>query len=125
VARSWSGPVDYSLSGVPFFVRLSAIPSVLVAAGFSGNGVGPSRLAGEALARIALEGGDGGLPAGLTQVPTKPLPPEPLRYLGGRAVRAAVARKERAEDLGRRASPLTRFGAALDPTSFADRRTGD
>jgi len=124
VARRWSGPVDYSLSGLPFFVRLDAIPSVLVGAGFSGNGVGPSRLAGEALARIALEGGDGGLPAALTRVPAKPLPPEPIRYLGGRAVRAAVARKERAEDLGGRGSPVTTFLAALDPTSFADRRVG-
>jgi hypothetical protein len=101
------------------------MPSVLVAAGFSGNGVGPSRLAGEVLAKIALEGGDGGLPPGLTQVPSKPLPPEPLRFLGGRVVRAAVARKERDEDLGGRGSSLTRFVAALDPTSFADRRVGE
>jgi len=122
IARRWSGPIDYSLSGVPFFVRLGTTPSVVVGAGFSGNGVGPSRLAGEALARIALEGGDGGLPAALTRVPAKPLPPEPVRYLGGRAVRAAVARRERAEDIGRRSGWLTSCVAALDPTSFADRR---
>ena len=122
VARRWSGPIDYSLSGLPFFVRLSAMPSVLVGAGFSGNGVGPSRLAGEALARMTLEGGDGGLPEPLTRVPAKPLPPEPVRYLAARAVRAAVARKERDEDLGRRPGRSARFVAALDPTSFADRR---
>lgn len=83
IARRWSGPIDYSLSGVPFFVRLEAMPSVLVAAGFSGSGVGPSRLAGEVMARMALEGGDAGLPPALTRVPVRPMPPEPLRYLGG------------------------------------------
>ena len=121
IARRWSGPIDYSLSGVPFFVRLSAMPSVLVGVGFSGDGVGPSRLAGEVLARMALEGGDGGLPQALTRVPAKPLPPEPIRYLAARAVRAAVARKERAEDLGDRGSQSVRLVAALDPTSFVDR----
>lgn len=121
-ARRWSGPVDYSLSGVPFFVRLTTMPSVLVAAGFSGNGVGPSRLAGEVLATMALQGGDGGVPAALARVPAKPLPPEPIRYLGGRAVRAAIARKERAEDLGGRGGRLTRFVSALDPTGPAHRR---
>jgi glycine/D-amino acid oxidase-like deaminating enzyme len=121
VTSRWSGPIDYSLSGLPFFVRLGSMPSVLVGAGFSGNGVGPSRLAGEALARMAVEGGDGGLPVALTRVPAKPLPPEPFRYFGGRVVRAAVAHKEQAEDVGRRGSWPARFVAALDPTGFADR----
>ena len=100
------------------------MPSVLAAAGFSGNGVGPSRIAGELLATMVLEGGDGAVPAPLARVPSRPMPPEPLRYLGGRAVRAAVARKEQAEDLGGRGGALTRAVAALDPTSFADRRIG-
>jgi glycine/D-amino acid oxidase-like deaminating enzyme len=121
IARRWSGPIDYSLSGVPFFVRLTATPSVLVGVGFSGDGVGPSRLAGEVLARMALEGGDGGLPKALTRVPAKPLPPEPVRYLAARTVRAAVASKERSEDHGHRASQSVRLVAALDPTSFVDR----
>jgi glycine/D-amino acid oxidase-like deaminating enzyme len=121
IARRWSGPIDYSLSGVPFFVRLTSMPSVLAGVGFSGDGVGPSRLAGEVLARMALEGGDGGLPKALTRVPAKPLPPEPVRYLAARAVRAAVASKERSEDQGQRGSQSVRLVAALDPTSFVDR----
>jgi putative aminophosphonate oxidoreductase len=121
VAHSWRGPIDYSVSGVPFFCRLRDAPRVLVAAGFSGNGVGPSRVAGDIMADMALDGGDAGLPPALTRTPSTKLPPEPLRYIGGLAVRAAVARKEDREDLGRRAGPVTRALAALDPTSFVDR----
>jgi glycine/D-amino acid oxidase-like deaminating enzyme len=120
VAERWSGPIDYSLSGLPFFVRLREAPGVLVCAGFSGDGVGPSRLAGEILAELAADAGAGsaGLPAALRSVPTRPLPPEPIRYLGGQLVRAAIARKEHSEDLGRRPRVLDRTLAALDPTGY-------
>jgi glycine/D-amino acid oxidase-like deaminating enzyme len=116
IAQAWSGPIDYSLSGLPFFVRLREAPSVLVCAGFSGDGVGPSRLAGEALAEIVTDGGNAGLPGALRSVPTAQLPPEPIRYLGGRVVRAAIARKERTQDLGLEPGPITRLVAGLDPT---------
>ncbi len=118
VAESWSGPIDYSLSGLPFFVRLREAPSVLVCAGFSGDGVGPSRLAGEILAELAASGGTAGLPGGLRSVPTAPLPPEPIRYIGGRLVRAAIARKEHSEDLGLKPRAADRLLAALDPTGY-------
>jgi glycine/D-amino acid oxidase-like deaminating enzyme len=118
VAERWSGPIDYSLSGLPFFVRLRDAPSVLACAGFSGDGVGPSRLAGEILAELVADGGDAGLPQALRRVPTRPLPPEPIRYLGGRLVRRAVARKEHSQDLGRRPRAADRLLAALDPTGY-------
>ena len=118
VQASWSGPIDYSLSGLPFFVRLRDAPRVLACAGFSGDGVGPSRLAGELLAQMLAEGGDAGLPAALRTVPRRWLPPEPIRYLGGRMVRAAVARKERSEDLGQRPRVLDRVLAGMDPTGY-------
>ena len=92
---------------------------MIVCAGFSGDGVGPSRLAGEILAEMAAGGGTAGLPSGMRSVPTAPLPPEPIRYLGGRLVRAAIARKERSEDLGLRPAAADRFLAALDPTGYA------
>jgi hypothetical protein len=91
---------------------------VLACAGFSGDGVGPSRLAGELLAQMLAEGGDAGLPAALRTVPRRWLPPEPIRYLGGRMVRAAVARKERSEDLGQRPRVLDRVLAGMDPTGY-------
>jgi glycine/D-amino acid oxidase-like deaminating enzyme len=116
IAEAWSGPIDYSLSGLPFFVRLRAAPSVLVCAGFSGDGVGPSRLAGEVLAEMATGTGDGGLPKALRTVPTAQLPPEPVRYLGGHLVYGAIVRKERSADLNLKPKRLDSFLASLDPT---------
>jgi hypothetical protein len=123
IADSWSGPIDYSLSGLPFFVRLRDAPSVLVCAGFSGDGVGPSRLAGEVMAEMVVDGGNAGLPKSLRTVPTAQLPPEPVRYLGGRLVRAAIARKERAEDQSLKPGRVERLLSSLDPTSSDDRST--
>jgi glycine/D-amino acid oxidase-like deaminating enzyme len=117
LSHRWSGPVDYSLSGLPFFVRLSALPGVLAAVGFSGDGVGPTRLAGEILAEMVSAGGDGGLPPAMRSVPHALMPPEPVRYLGGRVVRAATDRKERAEDLSLAPNRVMRLVAAMDPTS--------
>jgi glycine/D-amino acid oxidase-like deaminating enzyme len=118
VTERWSGPIDYSLSGLPFFVRLREAPSVLVCAGFSGDGVGPSRLAGEILAELVADGGSAGLPGALRSVPRRPMPPEPVRYVGGRLVRGAIARKEHSQDLGLKPRFTDRFLAALDPTGY-------
>ncbi|WP_249019136.1 FAD-binding oxidoreductase [Conexibacter sp. S30A1] len=121
VVSAWRGPIDYSVTGLPFFCRLDGQPNVIAAAGFSGNGVGPAKLAGELLAQMAIAGDDAGLPHALTQAPAPGLPPEPIRYLGARLVRASLARKEAREDLGGHAGPLTSYLASLDPTSFVDR----
>lgn len=119
--HSWRGPIDYSLNGLPFFAPLRRHPGVIVGAGFSGNGVGPSYVAGDILAALALGHDDHPGPQALGRQPTGYLPPEPLRYVGGVMVRSAVGRKEAAEDLDRRPAALTRALAALDPTSFVDR----
>ena len=118
--RSWRGPVDYSINGLPFFAELAGRPGLIVGAGFSGSGVGPAHTAGDILAALAL-GEDHCGPEGLCRLPRGAMPPEPLRFAGGVAVRAAVARKEADEDSGRRSGAATRALAALDPTSFVDR----
>ena len=41
------------------------------------------------------------------------MPPEPMRWLGGTAIRAALVRRDNAQDLGRRTDPLTAFVASL------------
>jgi glycine/D-amino acid oxidase-like deaminating enzyme len=124
IEQAWRGPIDYSVTGLPFFARLDGQPNVIIAAGFSGNGVGPSKLAGELLAEMTLDGGDAGLPPALTRMPAPRLPPEPVRYVGARLVRGALARKEAREDVGGRPDRLTTFLAGLDPTSFVDRGEG-
>lgn len=116
----WRGAVDYSISGLPFIGPLPDHPEIFLAAGYSGNGVGPAALAGAGLASMAL-GGDGDpVPEAMRRPPSRRLPPEPFRVLGGSLVRRAQSRKEDFHDLGRRPGRLITLLAALDPTSFVD-----
>lgn len=124
VPHGWRGPIDYSVSGVPFIFRVGDHPDVLAATGFSGNGSGPSYGVGEAMAAAALGDPHEAFPEALRRVPASP-PAEPVRYLGGRLVRAAIARQERLDDAGRRPDALTVRMAGLDPTGFVDRRGPD
>jgi putative aminophosphonate oxidoreductase len=119
--RSWRGPIDYSLSGMPSFVRVDGRPNVIAVAGFSGNGVGPTHLAARILSSIVLEKDDEWAGTALARTRAKTLPPEPICHLGGLAVRTAIARKEMLEDAGRAPGRLTAAIAKLDPTSFVDR----
>jgi putative aminophosphonate oxidoreductase len=115
---SWTGPIDRSLDGLPFFGRLGGREDIVYGAGYSGNGVGASYLGGLMLASLALGVDDEWAGAGLVGTRGGDFPPEPLRSLGGRAVRAAVAHKERAEDEGRRPSPLAIALARLAPAGL-------
>jgi glycine/D-amino acid oxidase-like deaminating enzyme len=124
IARSWRGPIDYSVSGLPFLFSVGGHPRVHAATGFSGNGCGPSMVAGEALGAIATGAVAEDFPEALRRVPSSPLPPEPVRWLGGRVVRAAIARKERLEDAGRTPDRATVRLAELDPTGFVDNGDG-
>ena len=117
VTSRWTGPVDRTKSGLPVFSRLPGVGAVLFGFGFSGNGVGPSLLGGRILASLALDRRDEWSTAGLVRAPRDAFPPEPVRYLGGRIVRAAVTRKERLEDAGREPGRITRAVASLTPTS--------
>jgi glycine/D-amino acid oxidase-like deaminating enzyme len=122
MATSWRGPIDYSVSGLPYIGPLGSVPGLFVASGFSGNGVGPCYTAGQSLAAQILGGDDVLRGSALTKPQPGTLPPEPFRYIGGRIVRAAIDRKERREDHGGTPGSLTAAVAKLDPTSFIDRR---
>jgi putative aminophosphonate oxidoreductase len=131
ITHSWNGPIDRTPSGLPFFGSLGGREDLLYGYGFSGNGVGPSHVAGRVLASRALGLDDEWAAARLPEGPagTFPLsragrfPPEPFRYLGGLVVQAAVARKEDAEDAGRRPSPLAVRLAALAPAGLVPTKT--
>jgi glycine/D-amino acid oxidase-like deaminating enzyme len=118
VTHAWSGAVDYSIDGMPFFGSLTRMPSVHFVAGFSGDGVGPSRLAGHVLASRALGLDDQWSRFPLVRTPRGVLPPEPARFLGGQVVRRAITRKERLEDDEQRPGRTLVAVASLDPTSF-------
>ena len=81
--------------------------------GFTGNGVGPSYLGGEILARLALDRRDRLTALALVEPDRKLFPPEPLRYVGGSLIRRALVAKDAAEDAGREPAATTRFVASL------------
>jgi len=124
VTHSWTGPVDRSVAGVPFFCRLRGSPAIVYGAGYSGNGVVPSYIGGRILASLALDRDDADAAAGLVRDPVGAFPPEPVRWFGGLLVRSAVARRERAEDLNRRADPLTIALTKLAPPGPSEPRAG-
>ena len=115
--RSWLGPIDRTKEGLPFFGPLGGNDAILVGAGYSGNGVGPSFLGGVILASLVLGAGDEWAASGIVRKPGG-LPPEPIRYLGGRVVRAAVARTEQAEDAARTPRRADRLLANLAPAAL-------
>ena len=118
ITSSWTGPIDRTRTGLPFFWPLGGRPDVFVGVGYSGNGVGPSYLAGRILASLVLGRDDEWARCGLVRTPAGRFPPEPFRYLGGHVVRGAIARKERAEDDGRRADRLTKALVRLAPAGL-------
>jgi glycine/D-amino acid oxidase-like deaminating enzyme len=108
ITHAWGGPIDVSPSHVPQVGTLPGAP-VHFAFGFTGNGVGPSQMAARALASLALDRRDDHTRLPIVEAgPGALVPPEPLTWLGGSLVRAALIRRERAAENGDRAGPLTR-----------------
>ena len=107
---AWGGPIDVSSD------RLPAIGSahggrVHFAHGYSGNGVGPSRLAGRVLAALATGSDDPIARLAIVNARARRFPPEPMRYIGARIVREALVRRDETEDRGERPGALVRLAA--------------
>lgn len=115
VARSWTGPIDRSISSLPMFGHLRGSARVLYGVGYSGNGVGPSFLGGRILASLALGKRDEWTSSRMARGAVGTYPPEPFKYVGGMALRSVLARKERVEDQGRIPGPFIRTASLLAP----------
>jgi glycine/D-amino acid oxidase-like deaminating enzyme len=111
IEHAWGGPIDVSADHLPFFGTLGG--AIHYGAGYSGNGVGPSWLGGQILASLALDAEDAWTRLPLVERRIRPLPPEPLRRLGGGFVRAAVLACEEAEEQGRHPSTIARTGRSI------------
>ncbi|MBA3337897.1 MAG: FAD-dependent oxidoreductase [Chloroflexia bacterium] len=118
ITHQWSGAVDRSELGTLVCGHLGGHPAISYAAGFSGNGVGPSRVAAAILASLALDLDDEWANTPLAKGPVSKFPPEPVRFFGGLLVRAAISRKERTEEKGRAATPLVRRVAGFAPSGL-------
>jgi glycine/D-amino acid oxidase-like deaminating enzyme len=112
IEHAWGGPIDVSPTHLPVLGSLDG-GRVHYAFGYTGNGVGPSRVAGRALASLALGRRDEAARLPIVGPPPVRVPPEPLRYAGGTVVRAALLRRERLEEEGREPGPLTRAISGL------------
>jgi glycine/D-amino acid oxidase-like deaminating enzyme len=112
IEHAWGGPIDVSPTHLPVLGTLDG-GRVHYAFGYTGNGVGPSRLAGRTLASMAVGRRHEAARLPLVGSPAVRLPPEPLRYAGGTVVRAALLRRERLEEEGRRPGALTRAISGL------------
>jgi hypothetical protein len=113
--RSWTGPIDRSRTGLPFFRSLGGRPDVVYGVGYSGNGVGPAYVGGKILASLALGQQDRWASCCLTRTPKERWPPEPIRFVGGTMMRRAIAATERSEDLDRKPNPLWTTLIKLSP----------
>jgi glycine/D-amino acid oxidase-like deaminating enzyme len=112
IEHAWGGPIDVSPTHLPVVGGFDS-GRIHYAFGYTGNGVGPSHMVGRILASLALGRRDDPTRLAIVEPPPVRLPPEPLRYLGGTVVRAALLRRERLEEDGRRPDPVTRFVAGL------------
>ena len=110
VTHAWGGPIDVSPTHLPVFGSRGRVHHGF---GFTGNGVGPSRLGGEILARLALDRRDERTRLALVEPEPVRFPPEPFRWAGGSLIRRALVAKDAAEDAGRAPGPATAFVASL------------
>lgn len=118
ITHGWSGPIDRTEDGLPFFGRLDNNPRILYGVGFSGTGVAQTRLGGFILAASALDLRDDWSTSPLNEGPRTRFPPEPARFFGGQLVRAAVAKQEDREEAGKPSSRLLDRIASLAPSGM-------
>lgn len=119
IDRAWGGPIDASPVHMPMLRQFS--DGWVAAFGYTGNGVGPSRMLGEAMADIAIgEFGPGDPVAPLLVDQPVRLPPEPFSALGGALIRRGLDKAERRGEAGRRV-PLWAKQAAGIPARLGYR----
>ena len=106
LTHAWGGPIDASPTHLP---TVSSLPGgrAWVAAGYTGNGVGPSNMVGRTLASLALGREDDHTRLAFVDAKTPRVPPEPFHWLGGESIRYALERKEEAEMQNRRPGRFT------------------
>ena len=107
LTHAWGGPIDRAPGHLPFAGSLDGAEHIRYIAGYSGNGVAPSRFGGRLLASLTLGTQDELVATGIADGPPGYLPPDPLRTIGGVLVRGAVRRAEAAEERERRPDPIS------------------
>jgi glycine/D-amino acid oxidase-like deaminating enzyme len=110
VEYDWSGPIDCVPEHIPVFGALAGHSNIFFGMGFNGTGIAQTPVGGRILASLALERKDRWSESGLVGLQHRAaLPPEPLRYLGARLVRAAIRRRNAIEIRNEKPGALTRM----------------
>ena len=111
VERAWGGPIDVSADHLPFVgtapAGASTTPPATRGTASARRGSPARRSPRSPRARRRVRPPPAGQPPGAR------VPPEPIRFLGGAAIRAAILACEEAEEAGRRAPLLGRAVGAL------------
>jgi glycine/D-amino acid oxidase-like deaminating enzyme len=100
ITHAWGGPIDASPTHLPLIMPLRR-GRAFVAAGYTGNGVGPSHMVGRTLASLALDRRDESAELAFIESSPRRVPPEPFHWIGGEAIRLGILAKEEAELAGR------------------------
>jgi glycine/D-amino acid oxidase-like deaminating enzyme len=106
LTHAWGGPVDVSPTHLPIVAPLRG-GHAFAAAGYTGNGVGPSYMVGRTLASLALDRRDEHSRLPFVDPAPRHVPPEPFHWLGGETIRRALVSKENAELAGRTPNPIS------------------
>jgi len=96
ITHAWGGPIDASPTHLPFVLPLRR-GRAFAAAGFTGNGVGPTNMVGRTLASLALDRRDEPASLAFVDPGSHRVPPEPFHWIGGEAIRLGIMAKEEAE----------------------------
>jgi len=113
LTHAWGGAVDRAPGHLPFVGDLGKHRNIHYGIGYSGNGVAPSNLIGQILARRALGVRDEISECALVSGPPGYLPPEPFRFAGAAVVRNVIQRSENREEKGHTPGPAGRLARRL------------
>jgi glycine/D-amino acid oxidase-like deaminating enzyme len=106
LTHAWGGPIDVSPTHLPLVAPLPG-GNAFAAAGYTGNGVGPSYVVGRTLASLALDRRDDHARLPFVDPAPQRVPPEPFHWLGGEVIRRALVSKEEAELAGKAPNPFS------------------
>jgi glycine/D-amino acid oxidase-like deaminating enzyme len=106
---AWGGPIDSTSRLTPFFGRALGGRAVY-GLGFTGHGLGSTRLAGRILAHLALDRQSDLLSLSMVRKPPFPYPPEPLRGWAVDAVTRALRKVDAGAAPGLTLRVLERMG---------------
>jgi glycine/D-amino acid oxidase-like deaminating enzyme len=109
--HAWSGPMDVTPPGLPFFHTWSQ-GNVHAGLGFSGHGLVPTRVGGKTLASLVLGADDEWSRLPVVGPPLVSVPPEPLRWPLVSAAAWAYERGDRAAQHGRRPGIVAQVASA-------------